>query len=86
MGWYNKVYEVLWELIGVVGVSLIEMLCYVDCSFCCGVGGVCMWMEEYIGKWINYECVDEVLVIDVIVIVIVCLFCWVMVIDGVNDW
>jgi hypothetical protein len=73
------------ELIGASGAKLTEMPRHADRGLCCGAGGARMWTEEYIGKRVNHERVEEALDTGASKIATGCPFCRVMMTDGVDD-
>jgi len=64
LGRHNKVYAPPRELIEASGMQLAEMPRNSSRALCCGAGGARMWMEEKIGKRINLERIDEVMLTD----------------------
>ena len=63
LGRHNEVYEEPRALINATGAAgsttLTEMPRHGDRSMCCGAGGARMWMEERIGKRINFTRAEE---------------------------
>jgi len=56
-----------------------------DKSMCCGAGGGRMWMEETIGKRINFTRTEQALKTNAEVVAASCPFCMTMITDGVKN-
>jgi Fe-S oxidoreductase len=73
------------ELLDVIpDADLKEMPRNSERSFCCGAGGVRMWMEETIGERINLNRTNEAVETGADQIATGCPFCRVMMTDGVT--
>lgn len=86
LGRYNEIYEEPREALRAIpGVEVVEMPRNRSKGVCCGAGGARMWMEETIGKRINFERTKEALAEKPDVIAAGCPFCQVMLEDGVTQ-
>jgi Fe-S oxidoreductase len=95
LGRHNKVYEPPRELLDVIpSTEFKEMERNQERSFCCGAGGARMWMEERIGKRINFTRAEEAA--ETLTeagggsepsgtLAVGCPFCRTMMTDGVNQ-
>ncbi|OLL74900.1 Fe-S oxidoreductase [Pseudonocardia sp. Ae168_Ps1] len=94
LGRHNEVYEDPRDLVGAAGATLSEMPRHADRSMCCGAGGARMWMEERIGKRINFTRAKEAA--ETLTkagggdepsgtLAVGCPFCRTMMTDGVNQ-
>ncbi|MBC3191819.1 (Fe-S)-binding protein [Pseudonocardia sp. C8] len=94
LGRHNEVYEEPRALVGASGATLSEMPRHADRSMCCGAGGARMWMEERIGKRINFTRAEEAA--ETLTqagsngepsgtLAVGCPFCRTMMTDGVNQ-
>ena len=94
LGRHNEVYEEPRALVGAAGATLSEMPRHGDRSMCCGAGGARMWMEERIGKRINFTRAEEAA--ETLTkagngsepsgtLAVGCPFCRTMMTDGVNQ-
>jgi Fe-S oxidoreductase len=98
LGRHNEVYEEPRALINATGAAgtttLTEMPRHGDRSMCCGAGGARMWMEERIGKRINFTRAEEAA--ETLAqagggsepsgtLAVGCPFCRTMMTDGVNQ-
>jgi Fe-S oxidoreductase len=54
-------------------------------GFCCGAGGARIWMEEWIGKQVNDERVDEALSLDPDIVSTACPYGLVMLTDSIRE-
>lgn len=80
-GLHNQIYESPRELLESTEVEIIEIPRSKERSFCCGVGGGKMLMEEKLGIKINLNRVDEAIATGVLV---GCPFCQIMRVDGLT--
>ncbi|MBN9759684.1 Fe-S oxidoreductase [Pseudonocardia sp. Ae406_Ps2] len=94
LGRHNEVYEDPRALVSAAGATLSEMPRHGDRSMCCGAGGARMWMEERIGKRINFTRAEEAA--ETLTkagggsepsgtLAVGCPFCRTMMTDGVNQ-
>ncbi|MEV1293941.1 (Fe-S)-binding protein [Pseudonocardia sp. NPDC049635] len=98
LGRHNEVYSEPRDLINATGAAgsttLTEMPRHGDRSMCCGAGGARMWMEERIGKRINFTRAEEAA--ETLTkagggtepsgtLAVGCPFCRTMMTDGVNQ-
>ena len=67
------------------GIEVVEMPRNGTRGFCCGAGGARMWMEEHVGKKVNFERTEEALETGATRIAVACPFCYVMMDDGVKE-
>jgi len=85
LGRHNSVYDEPRSVLhSVPGVTTIEMHKHRSKGFCCGAGGSRMWLEENIGKRINMERTDQVLVTGADMVATACPYCMIMLDDGVK--
>ena len=85
LGRHNSVYDEPRSVLhSVPGVKTIEMHKHRSKGFCCGAGGSRMWLEENIGKRINMERTDQVLVTGADMVATACPYCMIMLDDGVK--
>ncbi len=85
LGRWNDIYEPQRAILGALpGVELTEMPRHGSESFCCGAGGGRLWMEETIGKRINWDRVEEALQTGSDTLVSACPFCMIMLGDGIT--
>jgi Fe-S oxidoreductase len=85
LGRHNKIYTPPRQIIDAVpGTTAEEMHRCKGKGFCCGAGGVRMWLEERTGKRINEERIDEALALDPDAVSTACPYCMVMLGDAVN--
>lgn len=85
LGRWNDIYEPQRAILAALpGVELEEMPRHGSESFCCGAGGGRMWMEETLGKRINYDRVEEALATGADTLVSACPFCMIMLGDGIT--
>jgi Fe-S oxidoreductase len=86
LGRYNAIYEQPRDLLQSVSKDGFKEL---DRnrreSLCCGAGGGRMWMEEKIGKRINFERSEEIVSQDVSTVAVGCPFCLTMIEDGMKE-
>ena len=86
LGRYNDIYQTPRNLAKCVpGVKLVETDRRERTSFCCGAGGGRMWMEETIGKRINHERCEQLLLTGAKTIATACPYCMIMMDDAVKD-
>ena len=84
IGRYNDIYNEPRNILKSVGLRTVEMEKNRDRSFCCGAGGGRMWMEEHLGKRINFERCEQALKVDPDVIALACPFCITMFDEGIK--
>jgi Fe-S oxidoreductase len=85
LGRHNRVFAPPREILGgVPGARLAEPPRTRERSFCCGAGGVRMWMDETLGTRINENRTDEMLAQGPDVIAAACPYCVDMLADGVT--
>ena len=65
LGRYSNIYRQPRDVINAMSSNLIELGRNKKQSFCCGAGGVRVWLEETIGERINHIRTDEVIQSDV---------------------
>ena len=87
LGRWNGIFEAPRDLLLMIngGGRLLEMNRNTDQGLCCGAGGARMFMEETIGKRINHERAEEVIVSGAKQAAAACPFCITMLRDGIND-
>jgi Fe-S oxidoreductase/nitrate reductase gamma subunit len=86
LGRYNRIYDAPREIAECVpGVRLVEAERRKRISFCCGGGGVRMWMEEKIGTRINAERCDQLRATGAKTIATACPYCMIMLDDAIKD-
>jgi Fe-S oxidoreductase len=86
LGRYNNTYDAPREVIqAAINKPVVEMAMTKRKSFCCGVGGGRMFMEEHIGKRINQERCDQAVATGAKTIATGCPFCMTMMNDGIKD-
>jgi len=87
LGRWNGIVDAPRQLLQAVNGSreLIELERNRAEGFCCGAGGARMFMEETIGKRINHERAEEVIVTGASAVAAVCPFCITMLTDGIAD-
>jgi Fe-S oxidoreductase len=86
LGRWNGIFGAPRELLGIVtGKSPVELRRTADQGLCCGAGGGRMFMEEKIGRRINAERVEDILVSGAGTTAAACPFCITMLRDGLAD-
>jgi Fe-S oxidoreductase len=87
LGRWNGIFEAPRQLLRSINNdgNLIEMKRSAAEGLCCGAGGARMFMEESIGKRINYERAQEVIATGATQVAAACPFCITMLSDGIAD-
>lgn len=84
LGRYNDIYKQPREILKDAGYKVVEMRDSGERSFCCGAGGGRMWMEEHIGKRINFERCEQAIATGADIIAVACPFCLTMFDEGIK--
>ena len=86
LGRWNGVYDAPREILGSIpSLKMKELPRSKRDGLCCGAGGGRMFMEETIGKRINFERADEIIDSGVKAVAVACTYCATMLVDGMQD-
>ena len=85
LGRYNDIYQPPRQIISSIpDITIVEMECNRQGSFCCGGGGGHMWLEEQTGRRINELRTEQAIETKAQIIVTACPFCLQMFDDGIK--
>lgn len=86
LGRGNAIYEEPRQILKAVpGLKVVEMDQNRASSFCCGAGGGRMWMEEKIGRRINWMRTEQAMQTRANYVGTACPYCLTMVLDGIKE-
>jgi Fe-S oxidoreductase len=82
LGRYNGGYGPPREILGRLGLRVLEMEKSRETGFCCGAGGGRVFMEEHLGARVNVARTEQALATGARTIAVGCPFCMTMLTDG----